>query len=472
MKKVQAGGTSRSTAKARSRSRASERPDGGRGWSRWRSGRSRRSSRSIRCWIRWRRISRPAKTRRAISRCGRRSWRPTPSPVPIRSTCPTALFKITIAGTGEDAAAKGDLDIRGDLTITGRGHTGTIIDGNSLDRVFHVLSGNVSLSQLTIQGGRSNVGGGLLNSGGHVTLSSVFVQNNQAIGADGAAGADSVPGVSPATNGQSGGEADGGGIAQRERLADPDRQHRGQQRGVRRQWRPGRRRRGPIGANGVPSTDLATRNGHDAGGGPGGIGGRGGLAQGGGVFNAAGASLTLSHSVVSDNTASGGLGGAGGRGGNAVGGRGADRAQLRAGDRGLRGQRHSAAPAVRAARPAMPAAAACSMAARSPSPAARTTSSTTRSSAAAAATAASAAAASAAGVATVRNRARGLIRRRPGRLRLRGPGRGRCRGRRRARRRGLQRVGRGPDELRPGGLLRELCDRRQGRKRGRRRRRP
>ena len=126
---------------------------------------------------------------------------------------PNGLFKITIAGTGEDAAAKGDLDLKGDLTITGRGHTGTIIDGSGLDRVFQVLSGNVSLSQLTIQGGRSNVGGGLLNSGGHVTLSSAFVENNQAIGANGAAGANNdVPSV-PATNGQNGGEADGGGIA-------------------------------------------------------------------------------------------------------------------------------------------------------------------------------------------------------------------------------------------------------------------
>src|SRR4051812_6001997 len=100
---------------------------------------------------------------------------------------PNGPFRITIAGTGEDAAARGDLDIRGDVTITGRGHAGTVIDGNALDRAIHVLSGNVSLSELTIRGGQSNVGAGLLNSGGHVTLSSAFVQNNRAIGADGAA---------------------------------------------------------------------------------------------------------------------------------------------------------------------------------------------------------------------------------------------------------------------------------------------
>jgi hypothetical protein len=236
---------------------------------------------------------------------------------------PNGLFKITIAGTGEDAAAKGDLDVRGDLTITGRGHTGTIIDGNSLDRVFQVLSGNVSLSQLTVQGGRSNIGGGLLNTGGRVTLSSVFVQSNLAIGADGAAGTNGAPFV-PATNGQNGGEADGGGIANTSgslTLIDSTVNNNSALGGS-----GGRGGAGAvgIGADGVPSTDFQARQGHDAGGGIGGIGGRGGLAQGGGVFNAPGASLTLSHSVVSDNTALGGVGGVGGQGGNAVGGRGAD----------------------------------------------------------------------------------------------------------------------------------------------------
>jgi hypothetical protein len=61
---------------------------------------------------------------------------------------PNGTLKLTIAGAGEDAAARGDLDIRGDLTIQGRGHTGTVIDGNGLDRVFDVLSGTVSIAQL------------------------------------------------------------------------------------------------------------------------------------------------------------------------------------------------------------------------------------------------------------------------------------------------------------------------------------
>src|SRR4051812_17951417 len=43
---------------------------------------------------------------------------------------PNGTFKLTIAGTGEDAAAKGDLDIRGDLNIQGKGHVNTVVDGN------------------------------------------------------------------------------------------------------------------------------------------------------------------------------------------------------------------------------------------------------------------------------------------------------------------------------------------------------
>ena len=209
---------------------------------------------------------------------------------------PNGTFKLTIPGAGEDAAATGDLDIRGDITITGRGHTGTVIDGNRLDRVFQVLSGNATFSQLTIQGGSNPKGGGLLNSGGRVTLSGVFVQNNEALGAAGADGANGVPGVSTPTNGQNGGDAAGGGVDNASgslALVDStvtDNQAIG-----------GKGGRGGVGADhtgadGVPSTDITTRTGHDAGGGVGATGGRGGLAQGGGVFNAPGASLTLSHS--------------------------------------------------------------------------------------------------------------------------------------------------------------------------------
>ena len=125
---------------------------------------------------------------------------------------PNGTFRLTIAGKIDDSGVKGDLDVHSDLTIQGRGHTGTIVDGNGLDRVFDIQSGKVSISQLTIQDGSNSQGGGLRNTGGNVTLTSVFVQNNEALGTTGARGADGVPGVSPPTNGQNGGNAAGGGI--------------------------------------------------------------------------------------------------------------------------------------------------------------------------------------------------------------------------------------------------------------------
>ncbi len=51
---------------------------------------------------------------------------------------PGGTYQLTIAGANEDNSATGDLDIKGNLTITGRSSSSTIIDGNSLDRVFQV----------------------------------------------------------------------------------------------------------------------------------------------------------------------------------------------------------------------------------------------------------------------------------------------------------------------------------------------
>ena len=107
---------------------------------------------------------------------------------------PGGTFLLTITGTGEDNAATGDLDINGKLTIQGKGASQTIIDGNNLDRVFQVLGGKVSISRLTVQHGRSDDGAGLLNTGGQVSLSSVAIVNNLAIGANGGNGAAGVGG--------------------------------------------------------------------------------------------------------------------------------------------------------------------------------------------------------------------------------------------------------------------------------------
>ncbi len=89
-------------------------------------------------------------------------------------------YTLTIAGANEDASATGDLDIMGNLTIKGAGAGKTVIDGNNLDRVIQVLRGKVSISGVTIRHGLADTGGGLLNSGGQVSLLSVVVTENSA----------------------------------------------------------------------------------------------------------------------------------------------------------------------------------------------------------------------------------------------------------------------------------------------------
>lgn len=102
----------------------------------------------------------------------------------------TFLFKQT--GTAEDEALNGDLDITDDLTITGAGVGVTIIDGDHLDRIFHIVSEvSVVLSGVTIQNGNASTssglvgGGGILNENGHLDVFSSTISSNRAVGAGG-----------------------------------------------------------------------------------------------------------------------------------------------------------------------------------------------------------------------------------------------------------------------------------------------
>src|SRR6266542_2271047 len=90
---------------------------------------------------------------------------------------PAGGYTLTLTGAGEDAGATGDLDITGDLTIHGAGDSftnggnPTYLNAAGLDRVFQVLGGNVTLSDLLIFGGKATQGGGLFVDDGNVTLS-------------------------------------------------------------------------------------------------------------------------------------------------------------------------------------------------------------------------------------------------------------------------------------------------------------
>ena len=98
------------------------------------------------------------------------------------------VYILTITGRGEDSAATGDLDIVSNITIKGKGSKKTFINGNKIDRVFHVIGSGVVLtvSDLTIQNGLAldssmaayGDGGGIFNYGGGVNLTKVAVSNN------------------------------------------------------------------------------------------------------------------------------------------------------------------------------------------------------------------------------------------------------------------------------------------------------
>jgi len=105
---------------------------------------------------------------------------------------PAGTYTLTIAGTGEEAAATGDLDITDDLTITGAGAAGTIIDGGVLDRVFDVSPvADVSaiFNDMTIQNGNTLLNGGGIHRANScsITVNNAIIRNNTATGGGGVA---------------------------------------------------------------------------------------------------------------------------------------------------------------------------------------------------------------------------------------------------------------------------------------------
>ena len=89
-------------------------------------------------------------------------------------------YTMSIAGTGENAATTGDLDILKDVTISGAGAGSTIINAGGIDRVFETRSSTIAtISGVTIQGGNSSGGGGInIANGTDLTLSNVIVSGN------------------------------------------------------------------------------------------------------------------------------------------------------------------------------------------------------------------------------------------------------------------------------------------------------
>ncbi len=99
-------------------------------------------------------------------------------------------FALTIAGTQENLAASGDLDVTAPLTLTGAGANATFIDGNALDRVFDVAAtATLRVRQVHVGGGFQSAlsnfgpetsGGGLLiRAGAAAELTDVTFEANR-----------------------------------------------------------------------------------------------------------------------------------------------------------------------------------------------------------------------------------------------------------------------------------------------------
>jgi hypothetical protein len=85
---------------------------------------------------------------------------------------------LTRGGVGEDDNSTGDLDIRAELTLHGNDHA---VDGAQLDRVVHVLGGDVELVRLTVRNGKvSSQGGGVrVEPGARVVVIASTVADNR-----------------------------------------------------------------------------------------------------------------------------------------------------------------------------------------------------------------------------------------------------------------------------------------------------
>lgn len=90
---------------------------------------------------------------------------------------PSSIYLITL-GDGDDKAERGDFDVTDVVTIIGSGQFSTIVDGNSVDRVFDVLDdGSLNLSDITIRNGDEAQGAGIRNAN-DLFLTDVTFSNN------------------------------------------------------------------------------------------------------------------------------------------------------------------------------------------------------------------------------------------------------------------------------------------------------
>lgn len=100
---------------------------------------------------------------------------------------PGGTYLLTRMGS-DDNAQNGDLDLTAGVTLNGAGLASTIIEGNGIDRVFHVLTATVTISGVTVQKGNvasGRPGGGIFNEFGTLTVTHSAVMSNTLSGGGG-----------------------------------------------------------------------------------------------------------------------------------------------------------------------------------------------------------------------------------------------------------------------------------------------
>jgi hypothetical protein len=99
-------------------------------------------------------------------------------------------YLLSIAGTGENAAAAGDLDVTEEVEIVGPGAPFTIVDGSGLDRVFEVGGvAGLTLRGLTVRGAAVSTMGILVQPGESLLVEDCEIRDNGGSGIQAGAGA-------------------------------------------------------------------------------------------------------------------------------------------------------------------------------------------------------------------------------------------------------------------------------------------